>query len=304
MQTINTRDPRIGMVAARHEHLERIESYGINRVELVILPREDEPAVRAHLARVRPALSVHCPLFRDCGLDGYPLLASLFDTDLDRQAVSLQLMEREIRQAAEWGATHMVVHLQRSIGILGEQCPGLWTERQALEGAIRAGERLAVAAESAGVNLHIENMMSHPLLYRPESYLALLEALPQDRVQLCFDVGHAALDAAKFGFDLLSFADLLAPRIGSLHVYNNQIAGEFDFETLRESGRLQKHPVHPSHTVDEGWIDVAGVLARVLSRNPNALVTFEVYFALDTDREQTRAGVDWLTGFCARYWSL
>jgi len=258
-----THNPRIGMVAARLEHLQRIESYGIARVELVILDRAEEPAIRRHLARARPVVSVHCPLFRDCGLEGYPLLAAVFDTDLDRQEASLQLMERELPQAAQWGATHVVVHLQRSIGVIGELAPPGWTERQALDAALKGGERLARAAERAGIGVHIENMMSQPLLARPEAYLELFEALSASRVAMCLDVGHAALDARKYGFGLSEFAALLAPRVGSLHVYNNQ----------------------------------------VLARNPEALVTFEVYFALDTDRDQTREGVEWLSRYCARYWS-
>ena len=291
-------DCRIGMVAARLEHLERIDGYGIERVELVILPRDEERAVRRFLARVAPALSVHCPLFRDCGLDGYPLLAALFDTDADRQEASLRLMERELEQAADWGAGHMVAHLQRAVGILGEAVPAGWDERRALECALRVGERLAERARRVGVPVHLENMMGQPLFARPETYEAFLDALPEEWVSLCLDVGHAALDAAAFGFDLRDFAARMAPRVGSLHVYNNQVAPEFDFATLRDEGRLRKFPPHPAQSVEQGWIDVAGVLDVVLPRRPGALVTLEVYYALDTDRERFLAGLEWLNVVC------
>ena len=97
-------DRRIGMVSARLEHLLRIESYGLQRIELVILHREEQQATREVLKRMGAEISVHCPLFRDCGLDDYPLHASVFDTDEERRRRSLALMERELVQAAELGA--------------------------------------------------------------------------------------------------------------------------------------------------------------------------------------------------------
>jgi sugar phosphate isomerase/epimerase len=293
-------DPRLGMVASRFEHLERIESYGLQRVELVILLREEESDIRRFLARTNVALSVHCPLFRDAGLDDYPLLAAVFDTDRDRQDRALRLMESEVAQAADCGARYMVAHLQRSIGVLGEEVPAGWDDARARDAARRGGERLAVAAERAGIPIHVENMMSHPLLALPEHYEAFFGSLPVQWLKMCYDVGHAALDAAKFGFCALQFAAQMADRIGSLHVYNNQITDDFDFATLRAEGRLRKFPAHPDQNAQEGWIDLENVLGAVLARNPDALVTFEVYFALDTERDTTRRGLEWVAGLCER----
>ena len=296
-------DCRIGMVGANMDHLDRIESYGIGRVELVILPREQQADVRRFLERTRCSFSVHCPLFRDAGLEGYPLLASVFDTDPDRHERSLRLMDREIRQAADIGAAHLVVHLQRSIGVLGEPPVPGWTRQRALSVAIRAGERLSCIAEECGICLHIENMMSQSLLARPEDYVALLDALPPEHVNLCLDVGHAALDAQKYGFSVVDLAHAVAPRIGSLHLYNNQIAHEFDFAVLRQEGKLRKCPLHPQQSTSEGWIDVGAVLDAVLAENPSALPTLEVYFALDLDRAGFREGLDWLAGKCEPHWA-
>lgn len=290
------------MVASRLEHLERIESYGLQRVELVILLREEETAVRAFLARTGMALSVHSPLFRDAGMDEYPLLAAVFDTDAERQERALRLMEREVMQAADFGARYMVAHLQRSVGVLGERVPAGWSVARARDAARRGGERLAAAAERAGIPIHVENMMSQPLLALPEDYEAFFENLPAQWLQMCFDVGHAALDGAKFGFSPVAFAAHMAPRIGSLHVYNNQIADDFDFATLRAEGRLRKFPAHPAQSAEEGWIDLENVLQAVLTRNPQAQVTFEVYFALDTERDTTRAGLEWVARICRQAW--
>lgn len=302
MLTDELMDPRLGMVASRFEHLERIESYGLQRVELVILLREEEADVRRFLARTGVALSVHSPLFRDAGLDEYPLLAAVFDTDADRQERALQLMEREVAQAADCGARHVVVHLQRSVGVLAEDVPADWGDARARDAARRGGERLAMAAERCGIPVHVENMMSHPLLALPEHYDAFFSELPPQWVRMCFDVGHAALDAAKYGFSTLDFAAHMAPRIGSLHVYNNQISDDFDFATLRAEGRLRKFPAHPTQSAEEGWIDLENVLDAVLTPNPEALVTFEVYFALDTERDSTREGLGWVATLCHRAW--
>ena len=298
----NRKYPRhIGMVAARLEHFQRIASYGLQRVELVILHREEHDGIRNLLDRTGMTLGVHCPLFRDCGLEDYPLLASVFDTDPERQRRYLQLVEQELGQASEWGATHLVVHLQRSVGIISEAVPPGWDEKRALDAAIEAGERLAAAAARTGIPVYVENMMSHPLLALPEHYAAFFDALPPSDISMCFDIGHAALDAVKYGFDLLEFASLMAPHIGSLHLYNNRIAADFDFATLRQQKQLRKYPVHPDHAPEEGWIDVLGVVDAVLSRNPAALVTFEVYFDLDAARDQTRVGLDWIAEACGRW---
>ncbi len=292
---------QIGMVATRFEQLDRVAEYGIRRVEFVILPSEEEPAVRGHLSRHRPQISVHCPLFRECGIEGYPLLAAILDTDQERQEAGLRLMERELLRAAEWSGTHLVVHLQRAVGILGEAVPPGWDRRRALDCAVKAGERIARAAEAAGVPVHVENMLAQPLLCRPEDYVAFFEELPAQWIRMCFDVGHAALEAAEGGFDLRQFAALMAPRIGSLHVYDNQVEHKFDFASLRDNGRLRKYPVRPDRDPAQGWIDNQGVLREVLSRNPDALVTFEVYFTLDTDRDETREGVQWIARLCQEY---
>lgn len=295
-------DRRIGMVSARLEHLLRIESYGLQRIELVILHREEEQATREVLKRMGAEISVHCPLFRDCGLDDYPLHASVFDTDEERRRRSLALMERELVQAAELGARHLVVHLQRAVGVLDEPVPPGWTEERALDVATEGALRLVEVARQVGVPLHFENMMGQPLLCRPEHYMALMEALPADLASICLDVGHAAFDGAKYGFEVEEFARSLAPRIGSLHVYNNQVDSDFDFATLREEGRLRKFPAHPDHDAEAGWIDLERVLGAVLATNPEALVTFEVYFSLDVDREVTREGLEWIERVCRKWW--
>lgn len=289
-------DPRIGIVGGALEHLERIEEYGVARVELVMQQTHTEPQIREAIRRNGWTVSVHCPLFRETDFPEYPLLAALFDTDCERQELALRLMEHEVTRAPEWDAIHVVVHLQRSVGVFHETVPPGWTPERALDSAVRAGERLARVAEQAGITLHVENMMSHPLFADAESYLGFLDRLPAERVLMCLDVGHLAMDARYYGFDLLGFVRALAPRIGSLHLHNNQIEDDFDFAWVRERRLQRKFPVHPSQSESDLWIDVESILRELLAVNPLALPTLEVYYHLDEDREHFREGLRWLSG--------
>ncbi len=301
MQQPSPYNPRIGIVAGALEHLARIESYGVRRVELVMQDREQERAIRRCIDRNSWDISVHCPLFKDCEYDEYPLLAALFDTDPDRQAKALELMERELLQAADWGAMHLVVHLQRAVGIFREPIPAGWTRDRALDTALAAAERLSAASQRAGIPIHIENMMSHDLLAYPEQYAKLLDGLPSEHVAMCLDVGHLALDARHYGFDPVQAARLLGPRIGSLHLHNNRIPDEVDFAVVRENGQQKKYPIHPSQSPGEGWIDVGAVFSAVLEQNPLVLPTLEVYYALDTDRPRFIQGLQWIDDICAAH---
>lgn len=290
----------MGIVAGALEHLERVEGYGVGRVELVMQQSHQEAQIRDFIERNEWTVGLHSPLFRDVEYPEYPLLASVFDTDSERQERALTLMEREIRRAPDWDAIYVVTHLQRSVGVFHEQVPSGWDEARAVDVAVRAGERLARVADEVGVPVHLENMMSHPLVARPETYLAILDRLPSEHIGLCFDVGHAALDAAYYGFDVVDFAAAVAHRVGSLHIHNNRISEDFDFAILREQGLQKKYPVHPSQLVEDSWIDIRGILEAIFSRNPSALPTLEVYYALDTDPDQFREGLRWLEQICFR----
>lgn len=285
------------MVGTRREHLERLRSYGLQRAEVVLLPRRDESWLREYLASMGGDFSFHCPAFRPENYPENPLLAALVDPDRQRRKCSLELMRRELDQAAEWGARHLVVHLQRNL--LAEELPGdAWGEKEGLEIAVESVGELLEYARSVGVPVHLENMMGSPLLYRPEAYRQLAEAWPE--VRFCLDVGHAALDGRFFGFWEAEIAEAMGPNLGSLHIYDNQVPATVEFTNLREQGLLNKHPVHPDNHRKSGWIDTPGCLRAALRAQPAALVTFEVYYSLDTDRSRTAEGLDWTVELCGQ----
>jgi hypothetical protein len=113
-------------------------------------------------------------------------------------------------------------------------------------------------------------------------------------------VGHAALNGRFFGFPERALAEAMAPHLASLHVYDNHLPPAVDFSTLRDSGLLRKYPVHPDHQGRPGWIDTPGCLEVALRAQPDALVTFEVYFRLDEDPLHTAAGIAWAVEYCRR----
>jgi len=288
---------QFGMVGARREHLERLRAYGFRRVEVVLLPPEDRDWLRDYLAGMTHGFSFHCPVFRREDWPEYPLKAAVIDPDDRRRAQSLDLMRRELDLAAEWGAQHLVVHLQRNLLMDDESPPPGWGEREGLALAVEAVGELLEYSRAVGVPVHLENMMGSPIFHSPEAYRRLLRQLPEAR--LCLDVGHAALDARYFTFREAGLAAAMAPGLGSLHVYDNRLPARFDFRRLREAGLLKKYPVHPERQGRFGWIDTRGCLREALQRQGDALVTFEVYYSLDTDHRYTAEGLDWAVEFCS-----
>jgi sugar phosphate isomerase/epimerase len=285
---------QFGMVGARREHLERLRGYGFRRCEAVLIALEETDWLRAYLAGME-RFSFHFPLLREEPFPDYPLRLALVDPDAERRRQAVALVHRELDRAAEWGARHIVVHLQRN---LLEDDPA--APRDEAAGVALAAETavpLVEHARAVGVGLHLENMMGCPWLYSPAAYAELARQVPG--LQFCLDVGHAALDGRYFGFPETELAEAMGPHLGSLHVYDNHLPPEIHFPTLRESGLLRKYPVHPSHYTDASWIDTPGCLRAALNAQPQALVTFEVYYTMDTDHAQTAEGIAWTVGLCA-----
>ncbi len=285
-------DKQLGLVCLNTEALARLEQLRLRRCELVMFDRQQEAEARRAITEGGLAFGIHAPLFRDVDYPEYALMASLVDPDGERRERAVRLMDSEIRQAAEWEADYVVLHLQRNLLLNGESAPEGWDEEDGIQLAIETVSQVAETAAGLNMPIHLENMMGAPIFHSPEAYVRLCEAVPG--VRLCLDIGHLALDAAYFGFDVVEAATMLAPYTGSLHVYNNQIEDDFDFPSLREAGLLRKFAVHPTQSPGHGWIPVGRLLRRVLAANPQALVTFEIYFRLEASPEQTLEGIEWV----------
>ncbi len=283
------------MVGARRDHLERLRDYGFGRVEVVLLSAEDWGFLPGYLATMPHGFSFHAPARRDEDYPGNPLKLALVDPVPERRARAGEMIRRELERAAEWGAQHLIVHLQRALLMDEQPPPAHWGEREGLDLAVQEVGAALEESRAVGVPLHLENMMASPLLHTPEAYRALVEALPDAR--FCLDVGHAALDGRYYGFPEREIAEALAGHLGSLHLYDNHLPDQVHFNRLREEGLLRKYPVHPAHHGEPGWIDTRGCLEAALRAQPDVLVTFEVYYRLDEDHKHTSAGIAWTVEF-------
>lgn len=287
-----TRDiPPIGMVSARVEHLERLRGYGISRVEIVQF-RCSEGELRRIVAEEWPIFSAHCPLLFPDWYPDWPLTAALVDLDEGRRRATMGLIEHTVGLAAELGAQYVNVHAERPALLLGETRVQEADEEAGVALAREGCEWLQEQARQSDLPMHIENMVANPLFWSADHYLHALADLPD--VHVCLDLGHLALNAAKFGFSVMEWIAALAPRIGSVHVYNNRYHERFEFEELRGSELLRKLPVHPGQSPHDGWLDVPAILETVLAARPDCCLNHEIYASLDTDPQVTREGIAWV----------
>ena len=56
--------------------------------------------------------------------------------------------------------------------------------------------------------------------------------------------------------------------------------------------------MHPAHAGQDGWIDTVGCLREALTCAAGALVTFEVYYSMDTNHAETAEWLDWAMEVC------
>ena len=77
----------------------------------------------------------------------------------------------------------------------------------------------------------------------------------------------AVLAALRGVFDYLNFLERLAPRIGSVHLWNTR--GPQDYAAYSHL------PVHPSQQPGMGWVDVGLTIRIIRDSNPDAVFIFE-----------------------------
>jgi len=153
-----------------------------------------------------------------------PLEVNLMD--LTSQSLQRDVLEASLRFANRIGAGLVVCHAGQRVGArdarhsMGDQ---LSAERFALREAGDLAERL-------GVTIAIENYYPEQPILRGEVYdysvwpsqLAdQISAVGHPRVGICLDVGHAALAASFFGFDLIQECAAIAPLVRHVHLHDN-----------------------------------------------------------------------------------
>ena len=153
-----------------------------------------------------------------------PLEVNLMD--LTSHGLQRDVLDASLRFARGIGAEMVVCHAGQRIGArdarhsIGEQ---LSAERSALrEAGGLAGE--------LGVTIAVENYYPERPILRGEVYdysvwpsqlAEQISAVDHPAVGICLDVGHAALAAGFFGFDLIEECAAIAPLVRHVHLHDN-----------------------------------------------------------------------------------
>ena len=90
---------------------------------------------------------------------------------------------------------------------------------------INALKQFCKLAQQYNLTLLIENMVrekSHDRVgVLPSEVLAVIEAVDEENLKFCFDIGHANLAANLYDFDILDFVSLLGSYLRHVHIHDN-----------------------------------------------------------------------------------
>jgi sugar phosphate isomerase/epimerase len=56
----------------------------------------------------------------------------------------------------------------------------------------------------------------------PYEVLGVIQAVNQENLKFCFDIGHGTLSAKQYGFDIVDFVTVLSPYLYHMHIHDNQ----------------------------------------------------------------------------------
>ncbi len=140
-----------------------------------------------------------------------------------RRDLHFAVAESSIEFCRITGCKSMVVHSGRVLASewVADQAAFLAEEREALK-------RLGDLAETADVNLAVENLIARPanvdrVFYGadPRALAAQLAQINHPRVGACLDFGHAWLSATTLGFDFVSAIEAFSSHVWHLHLHDN-----------------------------------------------------------------------------------
>lgn len=97
--------------------------------------------------------------------------------------------------------------------------------RDAMLKVIAALKQYCRVAAQYSVTLLIENMVRERKNDRvgvlPTEVLQVIEAVNEENLKFCFDIGHGNLAANQYKFDILDFVTALSPYLYQVHVHDN-----------------------------------------------------------------------------------
>ena len=155
--------------------------------------------------------SLHMPLFSDAemGRGGAPGI-NVVHPEKSRRIDAMDEIKRALETAEEMPLRYLILHLGES----ADQ----WSPRT-MEHAMTAIEHLQAFARPIGVKLLLENILNE--VSEPEHLAEMVRVGHFKDVGVCFDTGHAHINAAKAG-DMAAAIAELSPLIRSAHVHDNQ----------------------------------------------------------------------------------
>ncbi|MEJ2154317.1 MAG: sugar phosphate isomerase/epimerase [Desulfobacteraceae bacterium] len=197
------------------EEIDAFGALGMDYLELAMdspmahysLVREQKNPIRKALKRWKMGLVCHLPTF--------VYLAHL--TESIRQA-SMQEVLGALEAASDLGAEKVVAHPGYIEGL------AVHVLEDALDLGMAALEKIWLRSSQLGLMLCIENMFPRvgPFV-EPEDFESIFTAFPD--MKLVLDTGHANI-GDKGGHRLLDFIHRYGPRLGHLHVSDNN--GQWD----------------------------------------------------------------------------
>ncbi len=258
-----------------------VHNPGLGHWQLFLCPEEGYLEIAARIRRSDSELSLHHPFITPFEGRGRHDSSQFLDADPQMRELSFRWLHDSLAKAVELGAEFVVTHLNH-----GEGVDDLATARDL---AREAAERFAKMSDEAGVPIHVEFLGYHPAFHAPEEFVKVLAVQPE--LRLCLDSGHLHRWGQIHGGDPYAAAGKLAPLVSSLHLWNISSMDEY-----RERGHV---PVHPTHLVEDGYLDVARILTTVLAASPAAAVIFEPSVPEGMTAEYIAEGVEWVRGLIA-----
>jgi sugar phosphate isomerase/epimerase len=260
---------------------ERVIANRLSYVELYNIQTSNVPEISRLLTRHGLKVGVHCPLILP---DWYPYapIASflLGDAGAELKELTLRLIAQTLHDSQRLRAEYVVVHFPKPAP--APQGRSQWVPDREL--AWDSVEQLAHLARQFQIRICIEGFGERPFL-SADYLLDVLLAFPE--LSYCFDTGHMHLAALRGVFDYSSFLERLAPRIGSVHLWNTR--GPQDY------AQYSHLPVHPSQRSQTGWADIGQTIRVIREGNPDAVFIFEhgTRFPSAFDMNY-REGVSWV----------
>jgi sugar phosphate isomerase/epimerase len=146
-----------------------------------------------------------------------------FDRDYYGNSINLgvksnrnfEIMAKVFEVADYLDAEHVVLHGDRAETDHGE----------ALLNVIANFKQLSKMAADYNITVLIENLhkeLQHDRIgILPQEILQVIQAVDEENLKFCFDIGHGTLSAKQYGFDILDFITLLSPYLVHMHFHDN-----------------------------------------------------------------------------------